>query len=329
MPECWNAISIAAFGIPAFVDNAVMQVLAHQLRLADGRFRGMAGVIATAVLEGPSGIALVDPGPTSDLPALEADLAAGGLSLDAVEAILLTHIHLDHAGAAGTIVRRRPGCRVYVHERGARHMAAPDKLIASATQLYGDQMDVLWGEFAPVPEANLHVLRGGESLTIVGHDLEAAYTPGHAQHHLAYFHRGSRIAFVGDVGGCRTAHMATVMPPTPPPDIDIALWQASVARILDWQPEALFLTHFGLVTQVAAHMAELLDRLEVMQSIARRLLDDDRLDDEAREEQFAEELRREYRRTMTDTDVRRMELAVPLAMCWRGLARAIRKSRGM
>jgi glyoxylase-like metal-dependent hydrolase (beta-lactamase superfamily II) len=305
--------------------NPDMQVLAHQLRAADGRFRGMPGVIATAVLEGPSGIALIDPGPTSDLDALEADLQAGGLSLDAVEAVLLTHIHLDHAGAAGTIVRRRPGCRVYVHERGARHMASPEKLIASATQLYGDQMDVLWGEFAPVPQANLRVLTGGERLDIAGHPLEVAYTPGHAQHHVSYFHPASRIAFVGDVGGCRTAHMQTVMPPTPPPDIDVPLWHASVARILEWQPSALFLTHFGLVTTVAAHMAELIDRLDVMQGIARRLLDDDSLSEDARETQFAEDLRRAYRQTMSDADVRRMELAVPLAMCWRGLARALRK----
>ena len=182
-----------------------MQVLGHQLRYADGQFRGTPGVIATAVLEGPSGFALVDPGPTSDLAALEADLASGGLSLDDVEALLLTHIHLDHAGAAGTIVRRQPGCRVYVHERGARHMASPEKLIASATQIYGDQMEPLWGEFAAVPEANLHVLRGGERSRVAGHELEVAYTPGHAQHHVSYFHRASRIAFVGDTGGCRTA----------------------------------------------------------------------------------------------------------------------------
>lgn len=303
-----------------------MQVLAHQLRYADGHFRGTPGVIATAVLEGPSGFALVDPGPTSTLPALEADLASGGLSLDDLESVLLTHIHLDHAGAAGTLVRRRPGCRVYVHERGARHMAAPEKLIASATQLYGDQMDVLWGEFAPVSQANLQVLSGGERLVVVGHDLDVAYTPGHAQHHVSYFHRASGIAFVGDVGGCRTAHMATVMPPTPPPDIDVALWHASVARILDWQPSALFLTHFGLVTPVAAHMAELLDRLKVMQGIAQRLLAAGTLAEDEREARFAEDVRRAYRQTMSETDVRRMELAVPLGMCWRGLARALRKA---
>lgn len=303
-----------------------MQVLAHQLRYADGHFRGMPGVIATAVLEGPSGIALVDPGPTTDLRALEADLAAGGLSLDDLDAILLTHIHLDHAGATGTLVRRRPGCRVYVHERGARHLVTPEKLIASATQLYGDQMEALWGEFAPVPQSNLHVLSGGERLTVVGHELDVAYTPGHAQHHVSYFHRPSRIAFVGDVGGCRTAHMQTVMPPTPPPDIDVALWQASVARILAWQPSALFLTHFGPIPTVAAHLAELLDRLDAMQGIARRLIAIDGLSEEEREATFAEDLRRAYRQTMTEKDVERMELAVPLDMCWRGLARAIRKS---
>jgi glyoxylase-like metal-dependent hydrolase (beta-lactamase superfamily II) len=302
-----------------------MQVLAHQLRYADGHFRGTPGVIATAVLEGPSGFALVDPGPTSDLPALEADLASGGLSLDDLESVLLTHIHLDHAGAAGTLVRRRPGCRVYVHERGARHMAAPEKLIASATQLYGDQMDVLWGEFAPVPQANLHVLSGGERLVVAGHDLDVAYTPGHAQHHVSYFHRASRTAFVGDVGGCRTAHMSAVMPPTPPPDIDVPVWHGSIARILDWQPAALFLTHFGPVTAVVAHLADLLDRLEAMQATARRLLADDSLTEQEREHRFAEDLRRAFRQHLSEADLRRLELGVPFDMCWRGLARASRK----
>ena len=302
-----------------------MQVLAHQVRYADGQFRGMSGVIATAVLEGPSGLALIDPGPSTDLAALEADLASGGLRLEDVEAILLTHIHLDHAGAAGTIVKRAPRCRVYVHERGAPHMAAPDKLIASATQIYGDQMDVLWGEFAAVPEANLQVLRGGESLTVCGHPVEVAYTPGHAQHHVSYLHRGSGIAFVGDTAGCRTAHMQSVMPPTPPPDIDVATWHRSVARLLEWQPSALFLTHFGPVTAVVAHMAELLDRLEVMRGLARGLVGDETLDDAEREARFVEELRRVFRQQLNDTELRRLELGVPFPMCWGGLARAIKK----
>ena len=304
-----------------------MQVLAHQLRYADGQFRGMPGVIATAVLEGPSGFALIDPGPTSDLAALEADLAAGGLVLDDLETVLLTHIHLDHAGATGTLVRRRPGCRVYVHERGARHMASPEKLIASATKLYGDRMDTLWGEFAPVPAANLTVLTGGEHLVVAGHELDVAYTPGHAQHHVSYFHRASRVAFVGDVAGVRTAHMQTVMPPTPPPDIDLPLWHDSVARLLQWQPSALFLTHFGLVSKVASHLAELLDRLDAMHDVARRFLTEESLSDEDREVRFVEEARRTFRQSMSEVDLRRMELAVPLGMCWQGLARALRKEQ--
>lgn len=303
-----------------------MHVLAHQLRYADGQFRGTPGVIATAVLEGPAGFALIDPGPTSDLAALEADLASGGLSLDDLQAVLLTHIHLDHAGATGTLVRRRPSCQVYVHERGARHMASPEKLIASATLIYGDQMGPLWGEFAAVPQENLHVLKGGERITVVGHDLRVAYTPGHAQHHVSYFHEASRIAFVGDTAGCRTTAMSTVMPPTPPPDIDITLWHQSVARILEWQPSTLFLTHFGPVTTVAAHLAELLDRLDVMMQLARALAGDASLSDAEREARFVEELRRHFRQQLSDAELRRLELGVPFGMCYGGLARAISKA---
>lgn len=282
-------------------------------------------MIATGVLEGVSGFALIDPGPTSDLGALEADLASGGLSLDDLEALLLTHIHLDHAGAAGTIVRRRPSCRVFVHERGARHLASPEKLLASATQIYGDRMDTLWGEFAAVPAANLTILRGGEQIRVVGHELDVAYTPGHAQHHVSYFHRASRTAFVGDTGGCRTAAMHTVMPPTPPPDIDVALWHDSVARILDWQPDTLFLTHFGPVNGVAAHLGELMDRLEVMQQLVRQLLADETLSEGERETRFVDQLRQTFRRQLSEVELQRLELGVPFAMCWSGLARAMRK----
>lgn len=307
-------------------NNAAMQVLAHQLRYADGQFRGTPGVIATAVLEGPEGFAVIDPGPTSDLAALEADLASGGLSLDDLQAVLLTHIHLDHAGATGTLVRRCPSCRVYVHERGARHMASPEKLIASASLIYGDQMDSLWGEFAAVPQENLQVLQGGERLTVAGHALRVAFTPGHAQHHVSYFHEASRIAFVGDTAGCRTTAMSTVMPPTPPPDIDVALWHQSVARILEWQPSALFLTHFGPVAAVAAHMGELLDRLDVMMQLARSLAGDSTLSDADREARFVEELRRHFRQQLSEAELRRLELGVPFGMCYAGLARAIRKN---
>jgi glyoxylase-like metal-dependent hydrolase (beta-lactamase superfamily II) len=298
-----------------------MQTLSQGLRFADVRFRGVPGVIATAVLEGPGGIALVDPGPTSCLPALEAALADGGRGLDEVEAVLLTHIHLDHAGAAGTIVARHPGVRVFVHERGAKHMIDPRRLIESATMLYGDQMDTLWGAFEAVPASAVQILQGGEVLEVAGRTLDVAYTPGHAQHHVAYFDRASRLAFVGDVGGGRTAGMSTVMPPTPPPDIDLDAWRASVARILAWQPEGLFLTHFGLHQPAGPHLATMLDRLERLADLARQLLHDPGVPEADRETRFRDDARRFLRRELSDDDLRRLELAVPLEMCWRGLER--------
>lgn len=302
-----------------------MVTLSPGLRFADVRFQGVPGVIATAVLEGPTGIALLDPGPSSCLPALESALAEGGRSLGEVQVILLTHIHLDHAGATGTIVGRVPGVRVYVHERGARHLIDPEKLLHSATQLYGDRMDSLWGAVEAVPAAAVTPLAGGELLDVVGRSLEVAYTPGHAQHHVAFFDTASRVAFVGDVGGCRTAGMSTVMPPTPPPDIDLEAWRESVARILAWQPEGLFLTHFALYQSPAAHLATMLDRLERLAELARQLLHDTTVPDEAREPRFRDDARRLLRRELSEDDLRRLELAVPLDMCWRGLARYWRK----
>jgi len=298
-----------------------MRTLSQGLRYADVRFQGVPGVIATAVLEDTGGLALVDPGPTTCLPALEAALSAGGRRLDDVSAVLLTHIHLDHAGASGTILKRCPHARLYVHERGARHMIDPAKLLASATQLYGDRMDTLWGAFAPVPADRVQVLHGGETLRVAGRTLEVAYTPGHAQHHVAYFDVASRVAFVGDVGGCRTAGMTSVMPPTPPPDIDLDAWRSSVARILAWQPDTLFLTHFGPHQGPAGHLAVLLERLDGLADLARQLLHDPDVAADAREARFREDARRYLRRELSEEELRRLELAVPLDMCWRGLER--------
>ena len=167
----------------------------------DLNFRGSQRVIATAVLAGPDGLVLIDPGPTSCLATLEAGLRDRGHTLRDVRSLLLTHIHLDHAGAAGTIVERVPGVRVPVHERGAPHMIDPEKLLASATRLYGDQMDTLWGAFLPVPADRIEVLKGGERLEAAGRSLRVAYTPGHAKHHVSYLDEQSGMAYVGDTGG--------------------------------------------------------------------------------------------------------------------------------
>ena len=181
---------------------------------------------------------LVDPGPESSLPTL-----LEAIGDEQPRAILLTHIHLDHAAATGAMVARWPDLQVYVHERGAPHLIDPSKLLASAERLYGDQLEYLWGKILPVPEANVHVLSGGE--TVLG--MRVAYTPGHASHHVAYLHEESGTAFTGDVAACRIPPSNLVVPPTPPPDIDVELWEESLDTIAAWAPERLALTHFGAI----------------------------------------------------------------------------------
>ena len=198
------------------------------------------------------GNVLVDPGPSSCLPTL-----FEGLEGRRPEALLLTHIHLDHAGASGSLVRRWPDLEVYVHERGAPHLIDPARLLQSAERLYGDQMDQLWGEMVPVPEANVHVLRGGER---VRDQYEVAYTPGHASHHVSYLHDGT--AFVGDTAGVRITPASLTVPPTPPPDIDLEAWHNSIELIRNWSPERLAFTHFGSAEDVGAQLDELERRLD-------------------------------------------------------------------
>ena len=192
---------------------------------------------------------------------LELGLQANGIRWPDVRHILLTHIHLDHAGATGTIVREHPHIKVLVHERGIKHMVDPTKLIESATRIYRDRMDELWGEFAAVPASNLVSLTGGERIEAGGRTFDVAYTPGHASHHVSYFDDSSGVAFVGDTAGV-CINGGYVLPPTPPPDIDVEAWGQSVDRILAWSPATLMLTHFGPVTDVRPHLASLLDNLQ-------------------------------------------------------------------
>jgi glyoxylase-like metal-dependent hydrolase (beta-lactamase superfamily II) len=213
------------------------------------------------------GEVLIDPGPTSCLPNLLPELGDWR-----PRALLLTHIHLDHAGASGSLVRRWPDLEVYVHERGARHMVDPSRLLASAKRLYGDDMDRLWGEFIAVPEGQLRILRGGEHLSLGGHEFEVAYTPGHASHHVSYLCEGT--AFVGDVGGVRILHGGPAIPPTPPPDVDLEAWHRSLELIAAWAPKRLAMTHFGAEENVEAQLAEVADRLDEWAELARE--DDER-----------------------------------------------------
>ena len=219
------------------------------MRLIDVMHLGRPHVIGAWLV----GDVIVDPGPTSCLSTL-----LDGLGDARPRALLLTHIHLDHAGASGSLVERWPELEVYVHERGARHLVNPEKLLESARALYGDDMDRLWGEMVPVPEDRIRVLGGGESL--FGGEFEVAYTPGHASHHVSYLHDGT--AFVGDVGGVRIAGAPLTIAPSPPPDIDVEKWHESIELITQWNPRRLVMTHFGACEDVDDQLAELSRRLD-------------------------------------------------------------------
>jgi glyoxylase-like metal-dependent hydrolase (beta-lactamase superfamily II) len=225
-------------------------------RLIDALHLGREHVIGCWVIDGD---VIVDPGPTSCLPTL-----LEGLGDVRPRALLLTHIHLDHAGASGSLVERWPDLEVYVHERGAPHMADPARLVESARRLYGDDMDRLWGDMVPVPEKNLRVLSGGER--VLGDRFEVAYTPGHASHHVSYLCDGT--AYVGDVGGVRIASGPTI-PPTPPPDIDVEAWHESLATVAAWRPRRIVMTHFGASEDVEAQLHELGERLDAFAQVAR------------------------------------------------------------
>jgi len=197
----------------------------------DVKHLGRARVICAYEVDG----LVVDPGPASCLEALLAGLE------QEPRALLLTHIHLDHAGATGVLMRRFPQLTVYVHERGAPHLADPSKLLASAGRLYGERMEELWGEVAPVDPERIQTLSGGE----VVEGMRVAHTPGHASHHVCYLHRDSGEAYVGDMAGVRIGPSPYTIPPTPPPDIDVDAWLRSLDTIEAWRPAALCLTHFG------------------------------------------------------------------------------------
>ncbi len=285
----------------------------------DLQFRGSPRVIATALLQGPDGLTLVDPGPTSCLPVLEAGLRERGLTLRDVRTLLLTHIHLDHAGAAGTIVERVPSIKVYVHERGAPHMIDPEKLLSSATRLYGDQMDLLWGQFLPVPASQVTALSGGETLQLAGRSLKVAYTPGHAKHHVCYFDEHAGMAYVGDTGGIRVIG-DYLLAPTPPPDIDIEAWQASLDLIDAWNPVSLFLTHFGPVTPARAHLARFRTTLTAQANAVRDALKAGGSEEE-RIRTFVDHMRKDARKNLPEREAAATELAAPFDQLWRGLAR--------
>jgi glyoxylase-like metal-dependent hydrolase (beta-lactamase superfamily II) len=252
-------------------------------RLIDVKHLGLDRVIGSWLVDG----VLIDPGPESSV-----DTLLEGLGDERPRALLLTHIHFDHAGASGALVERWPDLRVYVHERGAPHMANPERLVASARQIWGEDFDRLWGRVVPVPEENLEILSGGE--TVEGFDVE--YTPGHAKHHVSFFHRDTGHAYVGDVAGIRIPPSSVVRAPTPPPDIDVEAWLESIDRVEARDPTAIVVTHFGRVDDVARQLAAVREALRFQAELAR-----DRSEDE-----FVGELNRIAEEQIDDETGRRL-----------------------
>jgi glyoxylase-like metal-dependent hydrolase (beta-lactamase superfamily II) len=302
-----------------------MTTLAAGIDFLDLNFLGRSGIIATAVLQSSSGVALVDPGPTTTLEGLTSQLSAMGIGLTDIRQLLLTHIHLDHAGCAGGLMDACREAVLLVHERGAPHMIDPSRLMASATRLYGPDMERLWGGMKPVPASRVQVLKGGERIAVAGRTLEVAYTPGHASHHVSYFDRGSSIAFVGDTAGIRRGQGNYVLPPTPPPDIDLDAWRRSADLILAWDPDTLFLTHFGAFQGARPHFQQLFTRLQRWSEVARTLLKNPSLADDERQERFVAEAVQDLRSRVGESEAERYIRAGALEYSWQGLARYWRK----
>ena len=230
--------------------------------ILDLQFQGFSGAVAAFLLADGDDLVLVETGPGSTLPALRAALQAAGRDIAELTHVVVTHIHLDHAGAAGAVLREAPRARLYVHPAGAPHLVDPSKLMASAARIYGDAMERLWGAFEPVPAARLTTLGDGDAIPFGrGRRLVALHTPGHASHHVALHDPELGDVYTGDVAGVRLANAPYVRPPTPPPDIDLDAWRASIARLRALDARRLLLTHFGAVTDVAWHLDELTVRL--------------------------------------------------------------------
>jgi glyoxylase-like metal-dependent hydrolase (beta-lactamase superfamily II) len=302
-----------------------MPALASGLDYLDLNFQGRAQIIATAILHGPAGVALIDPGPSTTIATLTAELEKRAIRFDDVRQLLLTHIHLDHAGATGSLLGKYPHLEVVVHANGAPHLVDPSKLIASAGRIYAQDMDRLWGEILPVPAARIRSVTGGETIAVVGRELKVEYTPGHASHHVSYLDTSSRVAFVGDTAGIRRGSGAFVMPPTPPPDIDLVAWRESERKILAWEPDTLFLTHFGPYHGARPHLQAMFDTLAEWNRIVRRLLADAGATDEDRQARFVDEAFQDLRRRVGDTEAADYTKAGGLNFSYNGLARYWRK----
>ena len=295
-----------------------------RIRTIDLNFQGKTQAIASYLIRQGDAVVLIESGPGSTLAGLEAGLAEEGLSPRDVTHVLLTHIHLDHAGAAGWLSRQ--GAEIYVHPIGAPHMLNPEKLIASATRIYGDRMDQLWGEFLPVVASQLKVPNDAEEIVIGGLRFLPVHTPGHAEHHYAYIFED--ICFSGDVGGVRIPGYLYLRAPMPPPELHFGRWRESLKRLRGMKFARIAPTHFGVFDDASWQLGELDKTLAAMEKWLEEVMQRDPSIEELRDE-FTLWMQEEARvKELSEDVVRAYSLANPVAMSADGLMRYWKKGRG-
>ena len=290
----------------------------------DLNWTGRPRSIASVFLDFDGTRVLIDAGPESTLPRLRSQLHSLGLSTQDLNAILLTHIHLDHAGATGSLVRENPRLAVYVHQLGATHLEDPSRLLASAGKLYGSDLQTLFGDFLPVPRQNLRALQGGETLKLGPGALQVLYTPGHASHHVTYWDPQSATAFVGDTAGICVEGDSFLLPAVPPPDINLELWNRSLDSIAALRPSRLFLTHFGISNDPQTHIARYRERLAGWAELVTKLLGEGIPEPDAARI-FVDSVASEIKRTLSSDDAEHYIFNGGLMLSWLGLARYVRK----
>ena len=289
----------------------------------DLNFMQKAGTIGVYLLPHSQGGLLVESGPTSTIPELIEGLKHYGFTPLQITDVFLTHIHLDHAGAAGWLAQQ--GARIHVHSAGAPHLINPAKLLASAARVYGDQMEALWGLFSHVPEAQINILQDSDIVTVGELSIKALEVLGHAVHHLAYLIDGA--CFTGDIGGVRVHNQKFISLPTPPPDLNLEQWRASILRLLEQKPRQIIPTHFGVYNDPEWHLNKLLGLLTTLETWIENKMPEITSIEELRQEYLRLEIDRSRQAGLQDLTFDAQQTANPYSMSADGIYRYWHKVR--
>lgn len=282
--------------------------------LIDLGFQRVAGTIGAFLLAGDHDLALVETGPTTTVEGLRAGVREAGFDLEDVSRLVVSHIHLDHAGAAGALMREFPRMRLTVHEAGASYLIDPERLVASASRIFGDRMDRLWGEVVPVDADRVDTVSDGDVLKVAGRDLLVRHAPGHAGSHIVVLDQSTGVLFTGDAAGARLRGTNYVCPTLVPPELDVDLWTQTVAMMRELKPRAVAVTHCGVFDDVERHLADVIPNLEEQIAIGEQVIDTPDHADAVIPFLEAQEREEYAREGASVTDVNRIMRAMGLAM---------------